>query len=175
MLTLGAMTPPKALPGGRQVMSLGDYYYTFRLKHPSPDGLPYDVCPPAVILHSANHAEALYCGLLCALVERPRLKCMLGTFAGLVVGAFKDLEANWGQYVGDVRTGKVSEERVTVAHVRDAVEERLGGPNPELAAELDKLFREGFEGVIPKLWPNLVYIQCVLTGPASIHAEPLRR
>lgn len=99
---------------------------------------------------------------------------MRTTFAATMVTALTDLELNWAQYLHDLRTGTVSEARVSSEATREGAAKRIGA-NPELADELEAEFRKGFEGIVPRVWPKVKFIECIFTGPMTTYVGPLRR
>ncbi|KAH0929930.1 hypothetical protein HID58_015657 [Brassica napus] len=88
-------------------------------------------------------------------------------FACSLIDAIKFLETHWKELCNDIRSGHVSE-WITDLGCRDSVSNILGVPNAELA---DKIEREccqtSWEGIIARLWPNIKFIQSVVTGQMS--------
>ncbi|KAH0886312.1 hypothetical protein HID58_062408, partial [Brassica napus] len=88
-------------------------------------------------------------------------------FACSLIDAIKFLEIHWKELCNNIRSGRVNE-WITDLGCRDSVSKVLGVPNAELA---DKIEREcgqtSWEGIITRLWPNIKFIQSVVTGQMS--------
>lgn len=80
------------------------------------------------------------------------------TFTGFLLDFCRYIEKNWRLLVSDIEKGVISKS----VELPDEVRERLSAtlePMPERAAELRKIFEEGFESpFIPKVWPELSYV-----------------
>ncbi|GAQ77955.1 indole-3-acetic acid-amido synthetase -like [Klebsormidium nitens] len=172
-LRLVNCSAPQILPGGLPAIPIVTGLINLALKYDLPRVLREDCSPPEVYTHTL-HDEASYCHVLCALAARGKLTALRTTFAVTLVTALTDLELNWAQFMHDIRTGTVSEERISSAVVRDAVARRIGA-NPGLADALEAEFREGFEGIVPRIWPRVKFVECIFTGPMTGYVAPLRR
>uniref|UniRef100_M4C7A9 Uncharacterized protein n=1 Tax=Brassica campestris TaxID=3711 RepID=M4C7A9_BRACM len=89
-------------------------------------------------------------------------------FACALVQAIKFLETHWKELCNNIRSGRVSE-WITDLGCRDSVSVMLGVPKPELADQIEReCCRQGsWEGIITRLWPNIKFIQSVVTGQMS--------
>ncbi|CAH2036146.1 unnamed protein product [Thlaspi arvense] len=109
----------------------------------------------------------MYCHLLCALVQREEVMGMFAPFAYVLVQAITFLETHWKELCGNIRSGHVSE-WVTDLSCRNSVSAILGGPNLELADQIEReCSQRSWEGIITRLWPNIKFIKCIVTGQMS--------
>ncbi|KFK36070.1 hypothetical protein AALP_AA4G073600 [Arabis alpina] len=88
-----------------------------------------------------DNKQALYCHLLCGLVQRDQVVSVTATFGSILVGAITFLENHWKEMCSNIRTGHVSD-WITDLICRDAVTNILGGPNSELADFIEVECRE---------------------------------
>ncbi|CAH2036158.1 unnamed protein product [Thlaspi arvense] len=108
--------------------------------------------------------QAMYCHLLCGLVQRDEVVSVGAVFASTLVGAITFLENNWKEMCTNIRSGHVSE-WITDFTCRDVVTNIVGGPNSELADVIEEECRkESWKGIITRLWPKTKFIQSVVTG-----------
>ena len=122
---------------------------------------------PDQVLLCCDNKQSTYCHFLCSLVQREEVVSIFVPFACSLIDAIKFLETHWKELCNDIRSGHVSE-WITDLGCRDSVSNILGVPNAELA---DKIEREccqtSWEGIIARLWPNIKFIQSVVTGQMS--------
>lgn len=165
--------------GGLIVGTATTHYYNseeFKLKQLATKA--FTCSPPEVILTGGDHKQATYCHLLLGLHHSDAVEFLTSTFAYSVVQALAALEDLWHDLVTDLRCGSVSWTRVASPKVRRAVLEALGGPNPALAATVERRCRElqakGWRGAVPALWPNVKYVYSILTGSMLPYVPKLR-
>ncbi|KAG5401613.1 hypothetical protein IGI04_016220, partial [Brassica rapa subsp. trilocularis] len=122
---------------------------------------------PDQVLLCCDNKQSTYCHFLCSLVQREEVVSIFVPFACSLIDAIKFLETHWKELCNNIRSGHVSE-WITDLGCRDSVSNILGVPNAELA---DKIEREccqtSWEGIIARLWPNIKFIQSVVTGQMS--------
>ncbi|CAA7024383.1 unnamed protein product [Microthlaspi erraticum] len=122
--------------------------------------------PDQVILCTDNN-QCMYCHLLCALVQREEVVSVFAPFASTVIQAIKFLETSWKELCSNIRSGHLSE-WITDLGCRDSVSVILGGPNLELADLIEhECSQKSWEGMITRLWPNIKFVQTVVTGQMS--------
>ncbi|CAH8300829.1 unnamed protein product [Eruca vesicaria subsp. sativa] len=122
--------------------------------------------PDEVIL-CVDYKQSMYCHLLCGLVQREEVVSISATFACLIVQAIQYLESHWKEFCNNIRFGYISE-WITHLGCRDSVSVILGGPKPELADLIEReCSQKSWEGIVTRLWPNVKYIQCIITGQMS--------
>ncbi|KAF8093922.1 hypothetical protein N665_0374s0014 [Sinapis alba] len=108
--------------------------------------------------------QNVYCHLLCGLVCRDEVVCMISSFACFLVRAIIFLENNWRELCSNIRSGYVSE-WITDLSCRDAVSIILGGPNPKLADLIEQgCSHKSWEGIVTRIWPKTKFIQTIVTG-----------
>ncbi|KAF8075396.1 hypothetical protein N665_1097s0005 [Sinapis alba] len=123
----------------------------------SPDELT--LCP--------DSKQTMYCHLLCGLCQRDEVVNVAATFASTLVGAITFLETYWKEICSNIRSGHVSE-WITDHSCRDAVTNILGGGNSELADRIEEeCNKKSWKGIITRLWPNVKFIQSIVTGQNS--------
>jgi len=122
-----------------------------------------------------HEKSELYVHLLFALKD-DRLGNFEANFASLIYQAFCFLENNWQSLCEDIRVGKVdhSDSWRVPPQVKKALEAHLGGPDPARADWLEREFRAGLEGIVPRIWPRIRFILTVDTGTFRIYSEKLR-
>ncbi|KAJ7981366.1 Indole-3-acetic acid-amido synthetase GH3.3 [Quillaja saponaria] len=110
--------------------------------------------------------QSMYTQLLCGLCQNKQVLRMGSAFASGFVRAIKFLENHWFLLCKDIRTGKV-DQKITDPSVREAVLKILK-PNPDLADFIEaECGKESWKGIITTLWPNVKYINVVVTGTMS--------
>ncbi|XP_020869870.1 4-substituted benzoates-glutamate ligase GH3.12 isoform X2 [Arabidopsis lyrata subsp. lyrata] len=111
-----------------------------------------------------EHKQAMYCHLLCGLVQRNEVVSLASAFASSLVGAITFLENYWKEICSNIRSGHVSE-WISDLSCRDSVSIILGGPNSELAELIEEeCNKNSWEGIITRLWPRTKFIQTIVTG-----------
>ncbi|CAH8362930.1 unnamed protein product [Eruca vesicaria subsp. sativa] len=99
--------------------------------------------------------------------EREEVVSIFVPYACALVQAIKFLETHWKELCTNIRSGHVSE-WITDLGCRDSVSVILGVPNPELADQVEReCCQRSWEGIIKRLWPNIKFIQSVVTGQMS--------
>lgn len=156
---------------GLKVMAASTYY--FQSGSATPQQLAVFSSPLEVILGS--HVEhQVYCHLLCGLRNLDVIDGIMAPYAIGLVKAYGLLESKWEQLCDDLELGIPSSAISDVA-MREAVINKLGGAQPELSKRI-RLACEGknWEGIIPRLWPNIRYIRTVTTGSMKQYYQKLK-
>ncbi|KAM3392019.1 hypothetical protein ACQJBY_013258 [Aegilops geniculata] len=142
---------------------LTSYYKSPHFLHRKHDLYNNYTSPDEVIL-CPDSQQSMYCQLLCGLVERQHVLRLGAVFASAFLRSISFLEQHWCDLVNDIRIGKLNP-TVTNTECRLAMEGFLALPNPELADELEEICGCGpWKGILGRLWPNVKYIEAVLTG-----------
>ncbi len=95
-------------------------------------------------------------------------------YLSLLLVLFKYIEDNWEMLVNDIETGTIDGSIEIPPEVLSTLKEKLK-PMPERAAELRKIFSEGFdEPFVPKVWKNMKYILGIGTGGFKVYADSLQ-
>eukprot|EP01018_Ginkgo_biloba_P029109 Gb_38023 [translate_table: standard] len=108
--------------------------------------------------------QVMYCHLLCGLLQASDVHLIETSFAFMMAEFFKTLQRSWQQLCEDIRNGTLNE-MITEESIRQAMSNILK-PNLELASFVEKeCSKSSWEGIVRRLWPNTVYLQCIATGP----------
>lgn len=96
------------------------------------------------------------------------------TFTTFILDLFHYIENNWEMICDDIESGKIDPSVRMPDDVRAKLESELV-PMPERAAELRKIFSEGFDNTITKrLWPNIQFMSGIGTGTFAAYLRHLR-
>ncbi|XP_058745529.1 jasmonoyl--L-amino acid synthetase JAR6-like isoform X1 [Vicia villosa] len=131
-------------------------------------------CSPDDVIFSPDFQQSLYCHILCGLLFREEVQSISSTFAHSIIYAFRTFEKDWEELVNDIKKGVLSS-RITVPSIRIAMSKLLK-PNPELANLIHKKCKglRNWYGLIPELFPNVKYIQAIMTGAMEPYLKKLR-
>lgn len=134
---------------------------------------PYLWTSPPEVLDVAEQQDANYLHLLFALKER-KLMYLRSPFPSALVDLFRLLAREWPQLVHDLASGRIDMDVHLDAKIRQGLEHKLGRC-PERARELTAEFESGLDGIAPRIWPHLLYVDCVAGGTFSIYVHRLRQ
>ncbi len=96
------------------------------------------------------------------------------SFYSFYLELLRYIEQNWELLVNDIAKGTIDASIKMSDEVRESVEGKLQ-PMPERAAELEAIFKEGFdEPFVPKVWPRLAYLSGVGTGGFKTYGDKIR-
>ena len=108
-----------------------------------------------------------------ALMDADATGCQV-IYLSLLLVLFKYIESNWEMLVNDIEAGTIDASVELPPGVLNGLKEKIR-PMPERAAELRKIFSEGFEEpFVPKVWKNMKIINGVGTGGFKVYADTLR-
>ncbi|CAA7024426.1 unnamed protein product [Microthlaspi erraticum] len=111
-----------------------------------------------------DNKQAMYCHLLCGLVQRDEVVSVAAPFASTLVNAITFLENYWKEMCSNIRSGHVSD-WITDLSCRDAVTNILGGGHSELADLVEEeCNQKSWKGIIARLWPKAKFVQSIITG-----------
>ncbi|CAA6672051.1 unnamed protein product [Spirodela intermedia] len=134
-------------------------------------------CSPRETILAGDYKQTTYCHLLLGLVHCDHVEFVTSTFAYSIVQAFAALEELWPEICQDIKTGGLSQVKVTSPNVRRAVLEVVS-PDPSLARRIKSTCKElqavDWQGVVPALWPNAKYIYSIMTGSMLPYLKKLR-
>ncbi|PHT43330.1 hypothetical protein CQW23_17355 [Capsicum baccatum] len=162
--------------GGVIVGTATTHYYAseeFKIKQQQTKSF---TCSTEEVISCGDYQQSTYCHLLLGLYFSHEVEFVTSTFAYSIVQAFRSYEEMWKELCHDIREGTLSS-RINIAKVRKAV---LGTtqPNPELASRIqsvcEKLEKEDWFSIIPKLWPNAKYVYSIMTGSMQPYLTKLR-
>ncbi len=127
---------------------------------------------PVGIFLIPDYKTAYYCHILFALLE-PKLSYITANFASNVLEALQILEREWPQLLNDIYQGELNPNLSLDIATRKELQSRLK-PSPEKSNTLRTEFEKGFSGIIPRIWPQLSYIQCITSGSLQLYKESLK-
>ncbi|KAH9311115.1 hypothetical protein KI387_026150, partial [Taxus chinensis] len=121
---------------------------------------------PIEVVLTEDSPQALYCHLLCGLLQASQVWCLEAGFAFNMDAAFAMLRTSWQSICKDIKSATLSEE-IKDDNVRNAVLRVVHAhANSELAEFIEgECCKCSWEGIVRRLWPNAVYIQCRAGGP----------
>lgn len=133
-----------------------------------------ECCSPDEVIFCPDYDQALYCHLLCGLINSQEVQIVSSAFAFNIVHALRTFEQVWEELCADIREGFLSS-RITVPSVREAVG-RMLSPNPYLADTIRRKCTSlcSWYGLIPELWPNAKYVYGIMTGSMEPYAKKLQ-
>ncbi|MBQ6903446.1 MAG: GH3 auxin-responsive promoter family protein, partial [Lachnospiraceae bacterium] len=137
------------------------------------DVMPYFLTSPLPVIFPQGGMNMQYMKIRFALEDRD-MTYMVSTFMTNISDMLNFMKSNWEMIVHDIETGTVDKEMIT----DDAALERIRPflkPMPERAAELRKVFEQGFDApIVPKLWPRLSYVCAIGTGGFAVYTEKVK-
>jgi hypothetical protein len=127
---------------------------------------------PIEMLQSAEDIDAPYLHLLFALMEE-NLAYLCAPFISPIFDLLRRMEQDWTQLVDDVAAGTINPAVRVPPGGRAALQQQLR-PNPQRAAALSSAFKQGFDGIVRRIWPHLLYIGGATGGSFSMYAERIK-
>ncbi|WZZ23957.1 hypothetical protein YC2023_007358 [Brassica napus] len=128
---------------------------------------------PGEVIYCPDTKQSLYCQLLCGLVMRDEVTGIGAVFASIFVQGMIFLEKTWKDMCSNIRSGQLSD-WITDLGCRESVSKILGGPNPQLADQIqDICSQKSWKGIIPQLWPNTKFVEGVITGQMAQYVPAL--
>ncbi|KAF8109406.1 hypothetical protein N665_0096s0019 [Sinapis alba] len=119
---------------------------------------------PHEISTCVDTAQAMYCQLLCGLVQRENVARLGAPFASSFLKVINFLEDHWSELCSNIRTGRVSD-WITNTQCVSGVAKFLTAPNPDLASLIEQeCSKTSWEGIVRRLWPKAKCIEAVVTG-----------
>uniref|UniRef100_A0A9I9D5E3 Jasmonic acid-amido synthetase JAR1 n=1 Tax=Cucumis melo TaxID=3656 RepID=A0A9I9D5E3_CUCME len=133
-------------------------------------------CSPQEVISGCDYKQSTYCHLLLGLLYSEEVEFVTSTFAYTIVQAFNQLEESWEEIIHDISHATLSS-RIDIPEIRKAVL-KVMSPKPELGWKIrrvcEELKKEGWLGLIPKLWPNCKYVYSIMTGSMQPYLKKLR-
>ena len=141
-------------------------------KHYRPDAELLFTSPDEAIFPRSG-TDTRYLHARFALMDPDATGCQV-IYLSLLLVLFKYIENNWEMLVNDIETGTIDASIELPFEVLNGLRGKIR-PMPERAAELRKIFSEGFgEPFVPKVWKNMKFINGVGTGGFKAYADTLR-
>lgn len=104
----------------------------------------------------------------------PDIRYTVTSFVSLFLESLRYLRNNWELLVDDIEKGTIDESVKMPEEVRESLLRKIE-PMPERAAELRKIFEEGFdEPVVPKIWPNMLLLIGCGSGGFAHYVEKIK-
>ncbi|KAI5077337.1 hypothetical protein GOP47_0007161 [Adiantum capillus-veneris] len=135
------------------------------------DRLPQWTSPLGVVL-GPNVRQSMYCHLLCGLLQAPEVTVISSFLAYGITEALRFLEDVWEELCSDISSGTLSH-RITDNSVRAATSKFLQR-DPQLAEKVHFECVKGWSGIIKRLWPNVIYINTIVTGAMEPYVPYLK-
>ncbi|KAF0309563.1 GH3 domain-containing protein [Amphibalanus amphitrite] len=121
-----------------------------------------------------KEAEAMHVAFVLALRDRDVYFWEAG-FAFSLWNQLQFLERNWPVIVNDIRCGKLSPALDITEEQRKAIDSLLS-PDTERAAELQKEFERGFDGIVPRVLPNVHMVTALSSGTSmAVYSERCKK
>ena len=104
----------------------------------------------------------------------PDIPYTLTSFVSLFLESLRYIRGNWELLVDDIEKGTIDESIRMPDEVRQSLLGKIK-PMPERAAELRKIFKEGFdEPIVPKIWPKMQLLIGCGSGGFSNYLEKIK-
>ena len=132
---------------------------------------PYFWTSPLEVLQLSDQQTATYLHLLFALKERG-LAYIDAPFASGIVQLFAVLEERGPELVEDIAKGRISQTLALEPRTRACLEQGLK-PDQRRAEEVLRELAKGTVGIAHRLWPQMMYLSCVISGSFSIYLDKL--
>ncbi|KAF0303727.1 Indole-3-acetic acid-amido synthetase GH3.5 [Amphibalanus amphitrite] len=158
VLVVTSRVKPSLSTSGKRICSLSP------VLQESPLASLQSVTPPCVTEVETEWA-ACYLGLLFALAE-PELHALFTSFIFVFLRLMDVLEEQWPRLLSELAAGRIEDHLSLPEPLLRRINEHLT-PAPDRARELEPMFTQGFDRIIPRLWPRLRFLQAARSGLAS--------
>ena len=132
---------------------------------------PMDILFP----EDEEHTDTAYFQLRFALTDTS--VTYLGSLViTLLTNMFEYLEENWEMVCDDIETGRMNPSVRCTENLRKKY--GVMKPNPQRAAELRAIFKDGFDGPVPvgkRIWPKLTWGYGMIGSTLAVYVEKLLR
>lgn len=150
---------------------LTSYYKSSHFKDRPYDPYTNYTSPNETILCQDSY-QSMYSQMLCGLIQNKEVLRVGAVFASGFIRAIRFLEKHYTLLCNDIRTGTLNS-IITDPSVREAVLRTLK-QDPKLADFIEcECWKESWQGIITKLWPNTKYIDVIVTGTMSQYIPTL--
>ena len=107
-------------------------------------------------------------------LEEPNLSFLLSAFMANFVDMLNYVKKNWEMIVSDIENGTI-DPSVCEDYSREAMMKYVK-KNPKRAAQLRKIFEEGFDTpIIPRIWPKMSWACAIGNGTFAPYCEKFRK
>ena len=136
--------------------------------------MPYFLTSPIPIIFPTGGMNMQYMRIRFALEDRD-MSYMVSSFMTNISDMLIFMKDNWEMICDDIENGTVNPDMVKGREYLEPILPYLK-KKPERAAELRKIFSEGFDTPIaPRLWPNLSYVCAIGTGGFAVYADKVKQ
>ena len=136
--------------------------------------MPFFLTSPIPIIFPTGGMNMQYMRIRFALEDRD-MSYMVSSFMTNLSDMLNFMKNNWEMLVEDIENGTVNPDMVKGEEYLEPIRPYLK-KMPERAAELRRIFAEGFDTpIVPRLWPNLSYISAIGTGGFAVYAEKVKQ
>ncbi|KAI3934671.1 hypothetical protein MKX01_012211 [Papaver californicum] len=161
-------------PGGIPLTAASTSFYksSYFLKEFNEDPY-YNYTSPFETMFCEDSYQSMYSQLLCGLYHSNEVFRLGAPNGSGLVQAIRFLKEHWTIMCNDIRTGSITNVKITDPSVLKAVLKILK-PNPELAEFIETECKrdESWKGIIARLWPNAKFIETTVTGSTMSHYIP---
>lgn len=135
---------------------------------------PFYLTSPIPVLYPKGYIPMMYMKARYILADR-NTSFMFSVFMTNLVDMMVYIRRNWEMLVEDIRTGTFNKD-VEIDDETRAQLMRVTRPDPKRAAELKRIFEEGFDTpIIPRLWPKMAFISTIGTGGFAAYTRTMRK
>ena len=136
--------------------------------------MPFFLTSPIPIIFPTGGMNMQYMRIRFAL-EDPDMSYMVSSFMTNISDMMHFMKDNWEMLVEDIAAGTVNPDMVRDEAALDPIRPYLK-PHPERAAELRRIFEQGFDTpIVPRLWPRMSYVSAIGTGGFAVYADKVKR
>ncbi|RZC94023.1 hypothetical protein C5167_016715 [Papaver somniferum] len=168
------VNPQVNTPGGITLNAASTSFFksSYFLKEFNEDPY-YNYTSPIETMFCEDSYQSMYSQLLCGLYYSNEVLRLGAPNGSGLVQAIRFLQENWTILCNDIRTGSITNVKITDPSVLEAVLKVLK-PNPKLAEFIETECKrdESWKGIIARLWPNAKYIKTTVTGSTMSHFIP---
>lgn len=128
---------------------------------------------PYEIMYPQERADFTYVRFLFALAEE-NVTHIMATSAQMVYEHLEYLEKNYESLINDLEKGEITGGAEIPPQVKKTLKKQLKA-QPERAAALRKIFDQGFDDILLKIWPGLKRISAIGTGSFAEYVTKIKR
>lgn len=136
--------------------------------------MPFFLTSPIPVIFPTGGMNMQYMRIRFALEDRD-MSYMVSSFMTNISDMLNFMKNNWEMIVDDIEHGTVNPDMVQSEEYLKPILPYLK-KRPKRAAELRKVFEEGFDTPIaPRLWPKLSYVSAIGTGGFAVYADKVKQ
>ncbi|MBO4831783.1 MAG: GH3 auxin-responsive promoter family protein [Oscillospiraceae bacterium] len=136
--------------------------------------MPYFLTSPIPVIFPTGGMNMQYMRVRFALEDRD-MSYMVSSFMTNISDMMNFMKNNWEMIVDDIENGTVNPDMVKGDEYLKPILPYLK-KRPERAAELRKVFEDGFDTpIVPRLWPKLSYVCAIGTGGFAVYTEKVKQ